>query len=44
MVSVVLDFQLDASIEKFWMAWTVSEIFEKTIWKNNFKPVVGYEF
>lgn len=41
---VVLDFQLDSSIKEVWKALTVSEILEKWIWKNDFKPVVGYEF
>jgi len=39
-----LDFQYKTTIEKLWAAVTDSEKLEKWVLKNNFKPIVGYQF
>lgn len=46
MMSLVLnlDFQYKTTIEKLWAAVTDSEKLEKWVLKNNFKPIVGYQF
>ncbi|MGE7694473.1 SRPBCC family protein [Lysinibacillus sp. NPDC094177] len=41
---VSLDYQFTSSIEKVWNALTDSDILEKWIWKNDFKPIVGHQF
>ncbi|RJE87055.1 SRPBCC domain-containing protein [Paenibacillus sp. 1011MAR3C5] len=39
-----LDFQYKTTIEKLWAAVTDSEKLAKWVLKNNFKPIVGYQF
>lgn len=43
-LSLTMDFQYNKSIEKVWHALTDSDMLEKWIWKNDFKPVVGHKF
>lgn len=44
MADVSLDFQMTSSVEQVWKALTDSNILEKWIWKNDFKPVIGEAF
>lgn len=41
---VSLNFEFTSSIEQVWNALTDSDMLEKWIWKNDFKPVVGHKF
>lgn len=41
---VVLDFQLNSSVEEVWHALTDSKMLAEWIWENDFKPVVGRKF
>ena len=41
---VTLDYQFTSSIEQVWNALTDSDMLEKWIWKNDFKPIVGHKF
>ncbi|MHA6261557.1 SRPBCC family protein [Sporosarcina sp. CAU 1771] len=44
MADVTLDFQFTSSVKQVWKALTDSDMLEKWIWKNDFKPVIGEEF
>ena len=44
MAELVLDFQFTSSINQVWTALTDSDMLAKWMWKNDFKPVVGYKF
>lgn len=39
-----LDFQYKTSIEKLWRALTESDMLEKWVLANDFKPIVGHRF
>ena len=43
-LTLSLDFQYKATIEKVWSALTESDMLEKWIMANDFKPVVGHRF
>lgn len=43
-LTLSLDFQFNASIEKVWNALTDSDTLAKWIMENNFKPIVGHKF
>lgn len=44
MADLSLDFQFTSSINTVWNALTDSDMLEKWMWKNDFKPVVGHKF
>jgi uncharacterized protein YndB with AHSA1/START domain len=43
-LTLSLDFQFNASIEKVWNALTDSDTLAKWIMENDFKPIVGHKF
>jgi uncharacterized protein YndB with AHSA1/START domain len=44
MADLALDFQFTSSIETIWNSLTDSDMLEKWMWKNDFKPIVGHTF
>lgn len=44
MHKISLDFQINSSIDRVWLALTDSKILSKWVMDNDFKPIVGHKF